>query len=281
MSNPYPGRRPLALFCLYPVNDRAEQVVAHPCNQHLISTWDDGTPVLEVGFNIRSETRHTLATLGRGDADIFVEGASISKIQCSFEIEPTSAVVMFHDRSRFQTTQVYGDNATPFENGRLRRVLVQESLNTEIRMGGRGKELVWFQLRWYYNQIQTREAIKTREGVTQGYEDNPRQARTTDVSQSLTRSHSAGLQQLKMRFIHGALLGAGNFGTVYRAIDIDTGKLMAVKILQQPQGTSEEAWRRSVYYALKREVETLSQISHVCKPLHPLMCWTDVWPSRI
>ncbi|CEJ62749.1 hypothetical protein PMG11_11240 [Penicillium brasilianum] len=65
-----------------------------------------------------------------------------------------------------------------------------------------------------------------------------------------------------MRYTKVAVLGSGQFGIVYKAIDIDAGKLLVVKILQQPDQAANELWRQSVYYALKREVETLSRISH-------------------
>ena len=65
----------------------------------------------------------------------------------------------------------------------------------------------------------------------------------------------------------GGALGSGQFGTVYKVINMDSGKLMAMKVLQQPTKASElEKWKQSVHYSLKREVEILSQISHVSKP---------------
>jgi hypothetical protein len=61
-------------------------------------------------------------------------------------------------------------------------------------------------------------------------------------------------------------LGSWQFGTVYKAIDVDSGKFMAVKILERPtRASKQEDWRQLLYYALKREVETLSEISHVSK----------------
>jgi hypothetical protein len=45
---------------------------------------------------------------------------------------------------------------------------------------------------------------------------------------------------------------------------VDAGTLMAVKVLEPSPGTSNsEEWNRSLHYALKREVEILSEISHV------------------
>jgi hypothetical protein len=102
--------------------------------------------------------------------------------------------------------------------------------------------------------------------------ENPRLARTvneapTDLpSRRETRPHTPGQRQLKMRYVkvEGGNLGSGQFGTVHKAIDVDSGKFMAVKILERPtRASKQEEWRQSLYYALKREVETLSEISHV------------------
>lgn len=79
MSEPHLSRPPGALFSLKPLNERAEQVVRHPCNRHLASKQTDGTLALDIGFHIRSTSRHTVATLGRGDTDIFVDGSRIAK----------------------------------------------------------------------------------------------------------------------------------------------------------------------------------------------------------
>ena len=39
-----------------------------------------------------------------------------------------------------------------------------------------------------------------------------------------------------MRYVKvvGRKLGSGQFGTVYKAIDVDSGKFIAIKILEQP-----------------------------------------------
>jgi hypothetical protein len=98
---PRPQPHPLALFSLKPLNPRAKDVVAHPCNSHLVSTvGDDGALALDIGFHIRSKSCNTLATLGRGETDIFVEGSSIAKVQCSFEIDLDTNVVSGHPEAQ-------------------------------------------------------------------------------------------------------------------------------------------------------------------------------------
>lgn len=271
---PRPEPHPLALFSLKPHNPRAHDTVAHPSNSHLVSILpQDGALALDVGFNIRSKSRNTLGTLGRNDTDIIVEGSSIGRVQCSFEIDLDSRVVVLYDRSNSQTTQISGDNAIPFERGRLRRVVVQKRLNTIIGMGGVRCDRVQFELAWHHDPFDMMEMVKRQAGTPCSQEENPRLARTVDqtptVLPSLTRIHTSGERKLRIRFqTLGPPLGSGQFGVVHKCIDVDSGKLMAVKILEQPTRTpkqEKQKWRLSLYYALKREVEALSTIFHVSR----------------
>ncbi|KAI9768629.1 MAG: hypothetical protein M1840_004826 [Geoglossum simile] len=264
---------PLALFSLCPRNERAERVVSHPNNSHhRVSILDGGrlTYAIGIGFHTRGKSSTTLATLGRGvDVDIFVEGNSVSKLQCSFEINPGTGVVMLYDRSHCCTTRVSGENVMPFEYGRVRRVLVQRGLNTVIGMGGERCDLVQFELVWYRDHGQTAETIKSVEALSYHQVENPRLTQTMDVaatelsSRRETRPHTPGNLQLKMRYVMRERLGSGQFGIVYKAIDVDSGKFMAVKIIRRPtEALEQEQWKASLYFALKREVETLSRIYH-------------------
>ena len=152
------------------------------------------------------------------------------------------------------------------------RVLVQKGVNTIIGMGGDGRILVQFQLEWHQDPTQTSETIKQYNALPCSRVENPRLARTVNgaptelPSRRETRLHTPGKRQLRMRYVkvEGGNLGSGQFETVHKVIDVDSGKLMAVKILKRPaRASKQEDWRHSLYYALKREVETLSVISHV------------------
>ena len=106
-------------------NERAKDAIAHPDNSHLVLTLLNGPLAFDVGFHICGKSFKTLATLVRVvDVDIFVEGSSIAKIQCSFEIDLDIGVVMFYDRSHGCMSQIFGKNAMPFEYERVRKVLV-------------------------------------------------------------------------------------------------------------------------------------------------------------
>jgi hypothetical protein len=180
---------------------------------------------------------------------------------------------MLYDRSHGQTTQVYGENATPFEYGRPRRLVVQEDLNTIVGMGGKGRDLVRFELEWHQNPVETLDKLRKRD-MLPTYAKNPRLARTIDdiadtvlASSRMTRLHTPGSQQLRMRYARvGPKLGSGTFGSVYAAVDVDSGKLMAVKILSPGPGITarqREVWIANVPKTLKREVELLATINHV------------------
>jgi len=132
---------------------------------------------------------------------------------------------------------VFGENATPFERARdERKVLVQKGLNTIIGMGGERRNLVQFELEWHQDPTQTAETIKDYDALPCGRVENPRLARTVDEaptdlpSRRETRPHTPGQRQrqLKMRYVVGGMLGSGQFGEVYKAIDVDSGKFMTV-----------------------------------------------------
>ena len=188
-----------------------------------------------------------------------------------------AGVVMLYDRSFAKSTQVGGQKAMPFQRERdERKVLIQKDLNTVIGMGGQRCDLVQFQLLWHRDPQESLQAIKEYNAFPYGCVENPRLARTEhELPTALptrreTRLHTPGNHQLKMRYVKTDVkpLGSGQYGTVRKAINVDTGQFMAVKILERPSSASRlEAWRRSVAYALKREVENLARMNHVSSSL--------------
>ncbi|KAL8652677.1 MAG: hypothetical protein Q9210_002540 [Variospora velana] len=140
-------------------------------------------------------------------------------------------------------------------------------------MGGLHSDLIQFRLSWHTLDITgAANKISIWEPDHRGRE-NPRLARTVDIaptvapSRRLTRINTPGERSLLVRYIKGRQLGSGQFGTVYRAVDVDSATTMAVKIIQRPQcGWETDSWNR-----MKREVETLARISHVLDPSYPLV----------
>jgi len=260
---------PDALFSLLPLNDRATLLVNHPENNTFRSTLKSGEAVLQVG-HVRSACGNpgTLVTLGRA-GDIYVTGSNMAKIQCSFEIHPETGVLMFYDRSLLQTSEVLGEGVVPFEAGRPRRILIEKEKTTSIAMGGETRDLVGFEIVWHHNDPKA-TAAKVKAWEAAMPPPDPRLARTMehDASDTVvpsgmaTRIHTrdCGLPKMRWKKAQEEPLGSGAFGTVYKALDYDSGRLMAVKIMKcSPAPSSGKLWLK-----LKREVEILADINHVC-----------------
>ena len=60
------------------------------------------------------------------------------------------------------------------------------------------------------------------------------------------------------------MIGRGSYGTVYLALNLTTGDMMAVKQVQLPVTTSDRDDERqlSVVSALKGEIETMKDLDH-------------------
>ncbi|KDN49354.1 hypothetical protein RSAG8_02056, partial [Rhizoctonia solani AG-8 WAC10335] len=76
-----------------------------------------------------------------------------------------------------------------------------------------------------------------------------------------TVTSSGGKRSIK--WIKGALVGSGSFGSVYLGMDAVQGLLMAVKQVELPTGSStNEERKKSMLTALQREIELLKQLQH-------------------
>lgn len=66
-----------------------------------------------------------------------------------------------------------------------------------------------------------------------------------------------------IKWIKGALIGAGSFGSVFLGMDAQHGLLMAVKQVALPRGNStNEERKKTMLTALEREIALLKELSH-------------------
>lgn len=65
-----------------------------------------------------------------------------------------------------------------------------------------------------------------------------------------------------LRWMKGTLIGAGSFGSVYLALNSLTGELMAVKQVEMPTSTKDDARKQSMVDALSREIALLRDLQH-------------------
>ncbi|KAA8911148.1 kinase-like domain-containing protein [Sphaerosporella brunnea] len=65
-----------------------------------------------------------------------------------------------------------------------------------------------------------------------------------------------------LRWMKGTLIGAGSFGSVYLALNSLTGELMAVKQVELPTNSKDDARKQSMVDALSREIALLRDLQH-------------------
>ncbi|RSL71939.1 hypothetical protein CEP54_001063 [Fusarium duplospermum] len=246
---------PQALFSLEALNERANDVVTHRDNAHLMSYFcpDRNNPNvvlqgLEVGFHVRPTTsRYTLAIIG-GDGDIKIDDPDISSYHCSFELqERNMEEVMLQDVSPDNTTEPSGPTAMPFRPEHPhRRVLIDRNINRDFGIGGADCDLYKFRIHWHKcDERIVRQCIDNRGG-------NPYHIRT--VADEPPTSVSS-LPFTPIRYSRRQKLGKGTFGQVWEVANADTGEHLAMKRVVRPPTQSE-------YATMIREVDLLSLVSH-------------------
>ncbi|EFX03504.1 serine/threonine-protein kinase-like protein [Grosmannia clavigera kw1407] len=256
----------LALFSLLPLNAAAAKVVKAKENIGIASILVvDGVRrhALDIG---RTRTKlgdcGTLATLGRC-GDVVVDEPYISRIQCSFEVNPSSKIVMFCDRSPSQTCEVFGDEVFSLDRGQgfrgARKVAVTRKINTIIGMGGTGGDLIKFRLVWRTQKDDGDQTLQLQ--IESHLRFDAALDQTIDVWDPATTLSNLPLpRQSRIRLCSpegDSALGAGTFGSVHKKINVDTGNLLAVKYIQVPQTRD-----RKFIEHLEREVRVLAKLTH-------------------
>jgi mitogen-activated protein kinase kinase kinase len=87
--------------------------------------------------------------------------------------------------------------------------------------------------------------------------------RSLPFSDTRTLSLPLALTETTIKWIKGALIGAGSFGQVYLGMDAATGLLMAVKQVSLPTGSGvNQERKKAMLSALEREIELLRELQH-------------------
>lgn len=256
------------LFSLFPLNDRARELVHYVPNSHLkllVSTTSITGQITDYGLTIGCQSHlksaRTLTTIGR-DADILVPllhddpQACISRIQCSFELHEDSGEILLYDRSCFQNTQVDGPDTFPFQSERVpRRVLVNRTINTILRFGNPDASLFKFRIVWHSEPPRAALDLPS-------VPENPRMMRTQELrpkgpqTENSLHNHVQVEESHPLRYFEGDKVGSGLFGSVYKAVDVDSGRLLAVKKIVPEESEAQY---------IRREIDILKATSHVSR----------------
>lgn len=254
------------VFHLFPLNHEARELVDYRPNHHLREPLSNSTPAGELhDFGLRIMTPClegqpcTLTTIGR-NADILVPqletapDACISRVHCSFEIQENGEILL-QDRSSFQNTQLFGPNAFPFERGRVpRRVLITDTYNRHFGFGNTGAKLFCFQIIW---PSRPQQRTTPKHLPTLG---NPRMMRTQDLQPGRIGPRKTFQERgpdqgfLPLRWIEGTLIGVGQHGSVLESLDVDSGRVLALKSIPTTHSDKSD---------LQKEINILKSLSHV------------------
>ncbi|VUC22342.1 unnamed protein product [Clonostachys rosea] len=233
------------LFYLAAASHEARKVITSALNSAFrASEWVEeeiGSPALSVGLTPSAKGGKTLVTLGR-KGDIIVEGEGISDVHCSFKIIPETGVVMLHDKSENDTTRVRGH---AFPEGRSRKVAITPGKYERFKIGRHRS--IKFKLVW----LDHIEEALIRGKVFYSF-------RNPDAT---VESRSSPKHEIN-RWVKAGTLGTGNFGIVYKVVDLDTGAVAALKTFKKPENRSELLPKFLLRKFAKAEVKNLAKLKH-------------------
>lgn len=258
---------PRTLFHLVPTNQAARGAVLHPDNTRFVSpSAAVNEPGLEIGFHVPSiPSGRVITRLGR-DADLILRERPISAVHIAFEIHPETLVVLLSVRSKNSSSvraaslghrkqiidgdcvMVYGQDYTvtigPYE---FRLKWQKGKSKEEIQL------LREFTIKEYRYSLRILQDVRSRDRPTEFDESELHTWHNT-------RLHTAKNPLfLEAEGVPRVLIGQGNFGKVYRAVDLASGHPFAVKVVMLDKYPNIERARA----ALHREVKTLERLKHV------------------
>ncbi|KAF8522265.1 Pkinase-domain-containing protein [Hysterangium stoloniferum] len=215
-----------------------------PTDDPALEPWAPTPPLLlpPVQFPTETETlSETMNKVGRGLA----RTNSNASRRTSYLLELRNK----RDRSDTASMLTVDEITQEVENRRASMVQEGEQLENEELTVGASETLV-------------SDGETMRKGEGEDEED----ADMTVNEEEGEEEHKADASSEGKRFIKwikGALIGAGSFGSVYLGMDAFHGLLMAVKQVELPTGSApNEERKKSMLSALEREIELLKELQH-------------------
>lgn len=273
---------PETLFHLVPANKVAYDALLHPDNKLFVLSSMDNRLGLEVGFHVSSIPQgHVITRLGR-NADLILPESTyenpMSAIHVAFETNPRTHLVGVSVRSK-RVSSVSFSVATPESN----RSNAQEKITGDgVLHYGQSYNIciacylfvmVWrtipnsrdiveslknLTVQGYQSSLQRLQYIRSRDLPTEY--NHPTEYKCSEaLSWHVTRLHpvkGSHLQDIK-HLRHE--IGSGSYGKVYSAVDQDSGKTFAIKIVDLKRQNDIDAARA----ILHREIKVMESLKHV------------------
>ncbi|KAI0147776.1 kinase-like domain-containing protein [Xylariaceae sp. FL1272] len=256
------------LFYLYPGNSYADDIVSHRKNRHLWERTSRGPGKLKIGTTAStSDTKNpinTIITLGK-DADIIVDGDGISKVHCAFVLDPDTGIILLHDRSKRRRTGVADSEESvnkQINSNISDMVVVMDGLNHKFWFEGSDTRRRYrWEIVWNGDRHESRERAqelgraKVKKYARRGRDDADRSLH------SFLRPKEFWPEKIS----HFPLkkLGSGAFGKVSETVNVHTGGIMAVKLIQRPHDhRGARQFERIRAMAIEREIHYFKRIKY-------------------
>jgi serine/threonine protein kinase len=224
------GRSP-AHFYLIPINSVARKAVSEHHGTELVVEMEDTLePVFYLDFRDESREQYTFGQGEGVDIRLTDARADISMSQCAFTFDPVSRAVFLWDQSERKTTRTYStsrdisETTIDMPESGPRSVLVARDINCHIAIGR--KQYYLFSISW----------------LCDGMYDFPEKG-----------SLQVGPKHGHKKYVQGERIGGGAFGSVFRALDVHNGRMIAVKRMHDLDGKNMEF--------ANREIRNLSKIA--------------------
>lgn len=198
-----------------------------------------------------------VARLGR-DADLILPGKNISRVHVAFEVHPVSRkILLWVCAERMESVTIKPGGFR--KDGDFRQLALEPGTKYDIRIGG-SIQPFRFKLQWLQDAPSVRQCVDAGFRTAQTRAMNLRWVKTEDENDSELRSWyniilPSGAKVSVRAVIQGRKLGAGTFGNVHKATDVDLGHIIAVKVVK-PETIRDKAH-------LHREVKTMQTLKHV------------------
>jgi hypothetical protein len=257
------------LFWLEAYNKLSQEIIDDNTNS-FYRVKRNGRHVLRVVLSTTPKIPGTLLSFGRSGCDVTLPNNHMwSKEHCYFYLNTSSSVLILRDRSGTQSTQVALTGDGELKKYRLQGAPRQRALLPTIpvivyigkavfrivwrvpRDAGADESLEQAKKNFAQRPIPPELALTDRTFQTRDKGDYDLRSQYTPT----VASQYDGLP----RIVHEKVgyLGAGAFGTVHKTVDLDTGRVFAVKTSNRL--INDDDPKKS----MKEEVEVLSKLSHV------------------
>jgi hypothetical protein len=258
-------------FYLLPINEEAIQVASNPLNEPFKVLTAEGELGLQIGDCHEPKNPRNLITFGKdlNTCDVCLgKSKHIFKTHCYIYVHPLSGEFILQDISGSKSTilEVIGEEEKYKLQGDPRRRVLPKGKASVIAFLNAIFEIKWRSFELYPGKrFLSPESSFIRSTVERI--SLPPPSYNTRVQRPKTR---LGVQILK-RIDHDPRrsLGEGGFGAVKLTVDLDSGRLLAVKQLKvDPKREKEEKEKA------KSEVQIISTLEHVSSPV-AITIWKD------